>query len=61
MDTLFTGRNIIELAECPSVNTHAIELLKSSKLTEGTVIFTKSKPLEEGSEVILGLQRKEKI
>jgi BirA family biotin operon repressor/biotin-[acetyl-CoA-carboxylase] ligase len=48
MDTLFTGRNIIELAECGSVNTHAIELLKSSKLTEGTVIFTKKQTSGRG-------------
>ena len=40
METLFTGQNHIHLSECPSVNTHAMELLKAIKLPEGTLIST---------------------
>src|ERR1700747_2779313 len=48
METLFTGRNIIELSECASVNTHATELLKAVKLPEGTVIYTKKQTAGRG-------------
>ena len=48
MDTLFTGHNLIELSDCPSVNSHAIELLKSVNLAEGTVIFTTNQTAGRG-------------
>lgn len=38
MNTLFTGRHIIELDEIPSTNTYAIDLLKQGGLTEGSLI-----------------------
>lgn len=38
MDTLFTGRTIIDLHEVESTNTYAMEALRSGSLTEGTVI-----------------------
>ncbi|HXB42327.1 MAG TPA: biotin--[acetyl-CoA-carboxylase] ligase [Bacteroidia bacterium] len=38
MNTLFTGRHIIELDEIPSTNTYAMGLLKQGNLTEGTLI-----------------------
>ncbi|MBC7862377.1 MAG: biotin--[acetyl-CoA-carboxylase] ligase [Bacteroidia bacterium] len=48
LNTLFTGQNLIELTESPSVNTHAIELLKAVKLPEGTVICTKKQTQGRG-------------
>jgi len=38
MNTLFTGRHIIELPELPSTNSYAMQLLKEGGLTEGTLI-----------------------
>lgn len=38
MNTLFTGRHIIELDQIPSTNTYAMELLKQGNLTEGTLV-----------------------
>lgn len=38
MDTLFTGRTIIDLHEVESTNTYAMEALRSQSLTEGTVV-----------------------
>jgi len=38
MNTLFTGRHIIELDEIPSTNTYAIDLLKQGSLTEGSLV-----------------------
>ena len=48
MSTLFVGKNIIELDECKSVNTHAIELLKAVNLPEGTVIWTQKQTAGRG-------------
>lgn len=38
MDTLFTGRHIIELHDIPSTNSYAMQALKAGNLTEGTLI-----------------------
>lgn len=38
MNTLFTGRHIIDLHEVASTNTYAMQLLKEGGLTEGTLI-----------------------
>jgi BirA family biotin operon repressor/biotin-[acetyl-CoA-carboxylase] ligase len=38
MNTLFTGRKIIELEQVDSTNTYALELLKTTTLPEGTWI-----------------------
>ncbi|MFN6037346.1 MAG: biotin--[acetyl-CoA-carboxylase] ligase [Bacteroidota bacterium] len=40
METLFTGQVHFHLAECPSVNTYATEMVKSREIAEGTVIST---------------------
>jgi BirA family transcriptional regulator, biotin operon repressor / biotin---[acetyl-CoA-carboxylase] ligase len=39
MNTLFTGRHLIELTETASTNTHAIQLIKQGSVTEGTVVW----------------------
>ncbi len=38
MNTLFTGRHIVELDTTPSTNTYAMQLLKQGNLTEGSLI-----------------------
>ena len=38
METLFTGQNHIKIAQCDSVNTYAIDLIKNLELPEGTLI-----------------------
>jgi BirA family transcriptional regulator, biotin operon repressor / biotin---[acetyl-CoA-carboxylase] ligase len=48
INTLFTGQNVIELPECPSVNTYATELLKAVNLPEGTIIHTKKQTAGRG-------------
>ena len=40
METLFTGQIHFHLAECPSVNTYATEMVKSREIAEGTIIST---------------------
>jgi BirA family transcriptional regulator, biotin operon repressor / biotin---[acetyl-CoA-carboxylase] ligase len=40
MDTLFVGRNMINLDETESTNTYAINLLKEIPVTDGTLVFT---------------------
>lgn len=42
MNTLFTGRNTIELGSVDSTNSYANECLKNENLPEGTVIWTKN-------------------
>ena len=42
MDTLFIGRNIIELDHVDSTNSYANERLKKEILPEGTIIWTKN-------------------
>jgi BirA family biotin operon repressor/biotin-[acetyl-CoA-carboxylase] ligase len=39
MDTLFTGRHIVELDTIPSTNTHAMQLIKDQKAVEGTLVW----------------------
>jgi len=39
MNTLFTGRCIIELDETTSTNTHATQLIKQGNVSEGTVVW----------------------
>jgi BirA family transcriptional regulator, biotin operon repressor / biotin---[acetyl-CoA-carboxylase] ligase len=38
--TLFLGKNLLILPECPSTNTLALELAQSGKAPEGTVVIT---------------------
>ncbi len=38
--TLFLGKNLMILPECPSTNTIALELAQSGKASEGTVVIT---------------------
>ena len=39
-DTLFLGKNLLVLPECPSTNTLATEMSQSGKAGEGTVVIT---------------------
>lgn len=39
MNTLFTGRTLIELDHLPSTNSHAMELIKQGKAPEGALIW----------------------
>ena len=39
-DTLFLGKNLVILPECPSTNTLAADMSQAGKATEGTVIVT---------------------
>lgn len=39
-DTLFIGKNLVFVPECPSTNDLAISLLRSPTSTEGTVVIT---------------------
>lgn len=39
MDTLFTGRHIVELDTLPSTNTHAMQLIRAQKAVEGTLVW----------------------
>ncbi len=48
MNTLFTGRCIIELDETESTNTHAMQLAKQGDVTEGTVIWAHSQTKGRG-------------
>jgi BirA family biotin operon repressor/biotin-[acetyl-CoA-carboxylase] ligase len=40
VDTLFLGKNLVVLPECPSTNTLAAEMSQSGQAGEGTVIIT---------------------
>lgn len=42
MNPLFTGKEITELESVDSTNSYAIELLKSHRLAEGHIVWTKS-------------------
>jgi BirA family transcriptional regulator, biotin operon repressor / biotin---[acetyl-CoA-carboxylase] ligase len=48
MDTLFTGRTIIDLHEIASTNSYAMEALKAGDLTEGTLIRALSQTAGRG-------------
>ena len=42
MSSLFVGKNRIRVSSVESTNTYAIELLRQSKLTEGTIVITEN-------------------
>lgn len=48
METLFVGRNFIELEHAESTNTYAIEKLRGGKVPDGTVYFTKNQTSGRG-------------
>jgi len=48
MNTLFIGRNIIELDETTSTNTHATQLIKEGNAPEGTIIWAHFQSLGRG-------------
>ncbi len=48
MNTLFTGRTLIELDETTSTNTHATQLIKHGKTPEGTVVWAHFQTLGRG-------------
>jgi BirA family biotin operon repressor/biotin-[acetyl-CoA-carboxylase] ligase len=48
MNTLFTGRTLIELDEITSTNTHAMQLIKQGNVAEGTVVWAHFQSLGRG-------------
>ena len=48
MNTLFTGRCIIELDETTSTNTHATQLIKQGNVAEGTIVWAHFQSLGRG-------------
>lgn len=48
VDTLFLGKNLVVLPECPSTNTLAAEMSQAGQAGEGTVIITHHQTLGRG-------------
>jgi BirA family biotin operon repressor/biotin-[acetyl-CoA-carboxylase] ligase len=47
-NTLFTGKNLVFVPECPSTNTLALELSQQSPVIEGTVVITDEQTAGKG-------------
>ncbi len=46
--TLFMGKNLVFVPECPSTNTLALEIIQQSPVDEGTVVITDSQTAGKG-------------
>ena len=47
-NTLFTGKNLVFVPDCPSTNTLALEISQQSPVKEGTVVITDQQTAGKG-------------